>query len=291
MPTDNNVDFKATVRANYDIRALEYQKLSRLQKGNLANLIDHAIRWKIHFPSGTILDAGCGIPRAWKDLNRYFPSQIKRYIGLDLSIEMLKLSSRTASVSAINGDLDSLPFKDGRFSLVISNSALHWLNIPECGQSPQNAFTELYRVLKHGGILLFSVAAVGSSATFLDAYQEVTQKVFRERAARSALLRKDPIGCMSLPQISVLLRNAGFTLLRAEQHYEPVRYPSASFYAQHVKAYGYEMFMAPFQRQHRDATWKSIIRAFSNRTGRGPYTHDQYMIYAAGMKPRSRLII
>lgn len=107
------------------------------------------------------LDLGSGTGDAARALR-------KRYAGcavveLDLARAMLLQSRRHGSlwrrtVEVLKGeaelricaDSEGLPFADRSFDMIWSNLALHWL------ASPQQAFAEIRRVLRPGGVFLFS---------------------------------------------------------------------------------------------------------------------------------------
>lgn len=291
MPRDRGVEgqirfAKRVVRENYDRWVIEYSRSSRLQTGNLLNLLNHVGRWGLRLPAGVFLDAGCGIPQARKYLGQYYPEQMRQYVGLDISFNMLRGQSSRLPGLLVNGDLEFLPFLNGRFSVVISNSVLHWLNLPKFRHTPVNACAEICRVLRRGGVFICSVAAVGTGSLFLAAYGEIVRKEAEKGNVRRDLVREDPIGSMSLSEVSSMLHVSGLTVLQAEQHYEPVLYASSDEYAQVVKAYGYEIFMAPFREEVRPRAWTSLMRVFRRRVGTKEYLHDQYMIYAAARKTR-----
>ena len=55
----------------------------------------------------------------------------------------------------VEGDMHDLPFESDTFDFVFSSSALHWeLDI-------KSSFEEVYRILKPGGLFLFSTYGLG----------------------------------------------------------------------------------------------------------------------------------
>jgi len=99
-----------------------------------------------------ILDLGCGTGAQTDMLLRWYPKST--VIGLDFALPML---SRTATQGrwlkrplCVCGDMEQLPIQSATVDLICSNFAFQWAN-----DLPQ-LFTECLRVLKPGGLLMFS---------------------------------------------------------------------------------------------------------------------------------------
>lgn len=96
-----------------------------------------------------ILDAGCGTGFLSRELKKD-PSAIE-ITALDLSDSMLEVAKKADTATHyVKGDIESLPFLDETFHMVVSNLALQW-----CQELPK-ALDELVRVLKHKGSLFFT---------------------------------------------------------------------------------------------------------------------------------------
>ncbi|MDA2921081.1 class I SAM-dependent methyltransferase [Desulfobacterota bacterium AH_259_B03_O07] len=122
--------FKSIVRSNYGKKAKEYQKNPTFNNRTWKNLLNVSIKQEFRFHVAIFIDA-------------VFFDNITAYIGLDLSMEMLSQTVRKKNCYFVNGDLEEIPFNDETFSVVISNSVLHWLNIPEYGLTPRLACGEI----------------------------------------------------------------------------------------------------------------------------------------------------
>lgn len=109
-------------------------------------------------PSIRALDVGCGAGRHLLELSR-FPGL---FVGLDMAREdlramgyMLAITERErtveATIGAVQGDGERLPFEDGLFDLVICTETLE--HVPD----DKAILQELTRVLRPGGVLVLSV--------------------------------------------------------------------------------------------------------------------------------------
>lgn len=104
--------------------------------------------------SGEVLDVGTGTALIPLELSRRHESI--RTLGVDLSPAMLDLAMANVVQAGLEArialqltDAKGLPFEDGRFDAVISNSIVH--HVPE----PAGVLQESWRVLKPGGRIFF----------------------------------------------------------------------------------------------------------------------------------------
>jgi len=114
----------------------------------------------IKLEPATILDAGCGTGNAIPGFAERFPRA--SIVALDLALAMVRrararrtgwlgrLGWRDGRITAVCGDIERLPVASARADMVWSNLALQWVN------EPPRAFAELRRVLRPGGLLMFS---------------------------------------------------------------------------------------------------------------------------------------
>lgn len=98
-----------------------------------------------------ILDIGAASGDSARRLARRYRGV--RLIGLDPAPEMAAVARRKAGWFArrrfVAGDVERLPFGDASFDLVASNLTLQWYD-------PQAAFPEIRRVLRPGGLFVFT---------------------------------------------------------------------------------------------------------------------------------------
>ena len=117
-----------------------------------------------------ILDVGCGTGEGLSELRTRFPAA--SIVGVDTALPMLAAARRRATAAAaaersilgrlfghrsaggaralVCADACRLPLAAATFDLVWSNLALHWIN------EPPLAFAEFHRVLRTGGLLMFT---------------------------------------------------------------------------------------------------------------------------------------
>ena len=125
-------------------REVEARMLERLQYIKLA--------------PGRILDAGCGDGHGVRRLAENFSEA--QILGLDFACQMLRAAPggdgwlrrafKRGRVDYLCADFARVPLPAASVDLVWSNLAFH------CAGDPQLAFRELRRVLKVGGLLMFS---------------------------------------------------------------------------------------------------------------------------------------
>lgn len=142
------------VQRHFDRAASSYDSHAVIQREIGQRLLDHLDGVKLH--PAVVLDAGCGTGLCTRVLAKLYPQA--RVVGLDLSPAMLARASRQGGwvkrlfgtpLPRVCADAQSLPLADGSVDLVFSNLTLQWCDL-------DLAFAEFVRVLRPGGLLLFS---------------------------------------------------------------------------------------------------------------------------------------
>lgn len=276
---------KQIVAASYDTQVSLYKEESLMQLGNLENLFKYLFKSGIIPSEAKYLDLGCGIGIPSEMIQKKFKGKKVGYYGVDISFEMIGFGKRAEpAMNLVVGDIEDLSFKNASFDVVISNSVLHWLNVPEIGHTPYQVLTEVYRVLKNAGILGISVSGYGTAEQFQESYRKIIGKLQKELDFKAELYRKDPIGSMYLEDLVNILTRVGFTIKREQMDYEPVKYKHPAHYVKAVKAYGYEMYLASIPEEAKEEAWRMIENDFIKKVGHSEYEHDQYMIYVIASK-------
>lgn len=103
-------------------------------------------------PSDKVLDAGCGEGFYVMLLDELFGCQV---VGLDNDPQILEQARKWVgekpNIKLLVGDVTDLPFEDGSFDRVILSEVLE--HVPD----DKKALSEVYRVLRPGGILVITV--------------------------------------------------------------------------------------------------------------------------------------
>lgn len=156
MGAENLID-KRHLRLALERAAGSYDQAAVLQREvceRMAERLDY-----IKLKPRTILDAGSGTGHGARSLAKRYPGAT--VMELDLALGMLKqgerggsrwkrLFTRRSAPQKICADLEALPLKHAGVELLWSNLALQW-----CDDLPR-VFSEMHRVLKVDGLLMFS---------------------------------------------------------------------------------------------------------------------------------------
>ena len=171
---------KQQVRRSFEQAVESYDQAAVLQKEVNDRLIERLDY--IRMQPEMIIDIGTGTGFGLSALAGKYPES--GIIGLDLSEGMLKkayggISEKSSGVNAskikmLCADAEILPLKENSCDLIFSNLTLQWCN------DLNNTFKEFSRVLKPGGLLLFTsfgpdtLIELRSSWAAVDDFQHVS---------------------------------------------------------------------------------------------------------------------
>lgn len=209
---------RAAVAAAYDARVDRDARADFLLREAELRMFDRLGYIRLD-PVRTVLDVGCGLGDAAELLGGRFDGA--HYVGLDLSLAGLRAAARSGAAtegrrqgvwktwlarlgrrggagavtpdargfrsSWIAGDAHALPLADRSVDLVWSNLAAHWFD------DPVSAVAQWRRVLRPGGLLMFSLFGVDTlrEATPLPAQAAGDQATVPGSAAIAALRYPD----------------------------------------------------------------------------------------------------
>jgi malonyl-CoA O-methyltransferase len=171
-PFDSHPE-KRWVGRSFGAAAPGYDGLAGLQRAVGLGLLS---RWpeRIAAP-GAILDVGAGTGYFAVELMKRHPES--RLIALDIAEGMLRVARERLrggeAASCVCGDAEALPLADRSVSLIFSNLAIQWC------PNLVAVFREFRRVLKPGGVVLFSTFGAATLAELrlawaaVDAYSHV----------------------------------------------------------------------------------------------------------------------
>lgn len=170
---DNNyeIDIKR-VRHAFNIASKNYDVFSLLQQTVVDRLIESFEHIKIK-PS-LILDLGSGTGYGSKHLKQQFKKA--QVYQTDLSVQMLR-SSRKQSPRFFSkdrflcADANQIPLPNNSFDLVFSSLMLQWCNDPDA------VFAEIKRVLKPGGVFLFTSFGPDTLKELRESWRQVDNDV------------------------------------------------------------------------------------------------------------------
>jgi malonyl-CoA O-methyltransferase len=141
---------RPAVAAAFDRASGAYDAAARLQRAVRAELLARLDYFRL--APATVLDLGAGTGTATAELARRF--RRAHVIALDIAPGMLRAARRRQwpwrRFGRVCADAHALPLRSGSVDLVFSNLMLQWSDRPDI------VFAECARVLKVGGLLLFS---------------------------------------------------------------------------------------------------------------------------------------
>ena len=170
---------KRLLSRNFNHSAGDYESAAVLQR-HIAVLLDERLEI-IRINPRLALDLGSGTGFGARLLEKRYRRSV--ILQSDLALNMLRVSRRSSPrffsrQHFICADADSLPLNGGCVDLVYSNLMLQWCNDLE------RTFSEIRRVLKPGGLFLFSTLGPDTLKELRDCWRIIDEKahvnVFRD---------------------------------------------------------------------------------------------------------------
>jgi len=164
--------------------------------------------------SGLVLDAGTGTARIPILICQKCPQM--QIIASDLSKNMLLIASKNVEQAGLQkqislelADSKQLPYQDGQFDMIISNSIVH--HLPD----PLPFFLEIKRVLKpNGAILIRDLFRPADEATM----NSLVDSIGDDYDEHQKMLFRDSLhAAFTLDEIKEIVQNAGLEGVKAYQ--------------------------------------------------------------------------
>jgi len=169
-------------------------------------------------PCEAFLDAGCGDGRYLAALAAELPP---RRAGVDLSGRILETAAARVRADFRQASLETLPFEDGAFDLVLCTQVIE--HVPR----PDVAVFELARVLRPGGRLVISTDNERNLVSqALNAPRTLAVGTLRLRGARGRI--ESPATPYAPPAFRTLLEAGGFAVERVETFRFHLMWPLAA---------------------------------------------------------------
>lgn len=176
---------------------------------------EHAINLIIQGgATGLILDAGTGTARIPILMCQRCPNL--QIIGIDLAQNMLQVGAKNVEAAGLQKqislelvDSKNLPYQDGQFDMVMSNSLVH--HLPD----PTPFFIEIKRVLKPNGVIFIrDLLRPVNEATM----NSIVNSVCTDYNEHQAMLFRDSLhAAFTIPEVEDMLETAGITGARIYQ--------------------------------------------------------------------------
>jgi ubiquinone/menaquinone biosynthesis C-methylase UbiE len=167
--------------------------------------------------SGLVLDAGTGTARIPILICQKCPQL--QIIGSDLSRNMLLIASKNVEQAGLQkqislelADSKQLPYQEGKFDMVISNSIVH--HLPD----PLPFFLEIKRVLKPNGAILIRDLLRPTDEAMMNALVDSMGNDYGEH--QKMLFRDSLHAAFTLYEVKEIVQNAGIEGVKVYQSSE-----------------------------------------------------------------------
>jgi len=167
MSDDPRYRERDQIRRAFDAAAAQYEQSAVLQREVGQRLLQRLelIRLQPRF----VVDLGSGTGLQTEALRERYRKA--RVMALDVSRNMLQQTRRRGTwlrpLPAVQASLDQLPFADRSVDLLFSSMSFQW------SDEPRRLFSECHRVLRPGGLLMFSTLGPDTLRELRQSWQEV----------------------------------------------------------------------------------------------------------------------
>jgi len=277
-------------RHGFERAAATYDSAAVLQREVGQRLAERLALMRLQ--PAAIVDVGCGTGDALSELSTRYPAA--SVIGVDSASAMLDIARRRSAAaraaesslfarwfgararpgtapSLVCGDASQLPLAAASIELVWSNLTLQWIN------DPSVAFEEFHRVLKSGGLLLFSTLGPDTLKELRAAFAAVDEATHVNRF-------------IDMHDLGDMLVHTGFADPVMDMETITLTYDDAQTMMRELKAIGARNATRGRPRGLIGrARWQRVLAALEayRRDGRLPATYE--VVYGHAWKPEPRL--
>lgn len=269
---------KRAVRRAFSRAAKDYDAVAVLQREVRERMLEKLDCIKLQ--PGCILDAGCGTGRGTRQLAQRYPAA--QVVALDMALGMLDVAREQSSwwrklfagsrQFPVCADVEALPLAAASAEMVWSNLTLQW-----CNDLP-GTFRELQRVLKTGGLLMFSTFGPDTLKELRGAFQGVDGYSHVSRF-------------IDMHDIGDMLLASGFAEPVMEMEVITLTYDDVRAVMQDLRGIGaHNSTTGRAQGMMGRAAWSQVLERYEQhrRDGRLPATFE--IIYGHAWKPEARAV-
>ena len=268
---------KRRLRRAFNRAAPDYDAAAVLQREVCVRMLERLDYIKLQ--PAHILDAGSGTGWGTRQLAEKYPAT--RIISLDIAIGMLQTARSHsgwwrklfggAQQMQVCGDIETLPLAANSVEMAWSSLAMQW-----CNDLPAT-FTELHRVLKTDGLLMFSTFGPDTLKELRQAFSGVDRHNHLNRFA-------------DMHDIGDMLVHAGFAEPVMDMEYITLTYDDVRGVLYDLKRIGaHNATAGRGQGLMGKNAWSSLVENYerSRRDGKLPATYE--VIYGHAWKPQPRV--
>ncbi|MCZ7382520.1 MAG: methyltransferase domain-containing protein [Candidatus Methanoperedens sp.] len=244
--------------ADNQLLAERYDQVSEGQFKNGLILIE-----KLGIKAGNkVLDIGCGTGR----LTLHVAKMIGpggRVVGIDPLVQRIEVARRKVrdapllNVSfEIGNSNDLYHFENDCFDIVYLNIVLHWI------QEKEDAFAQIYRVLKPGGRLGITTGNKDKPYTVKSIIKEILK---RSRYSGVSNAKKDPSSPVNIRELELLILESGFKEFEMTCKKDPRYFETPLKCIEYVEASLFGNFLSNVPANLRDSVKADIMAELETR--------------------------
>lgn len=253
----------SNVISDNQLLAERYDKVSEGQFNNGLILIE-----KLGVKKGqNVLDIGCGTGRlTLHAANKVCPGG--SVVGIDLSVQRIEVAQRKIRdapvknlIFEVGNSNDLNHFKNNSFDIVYLNVVLHWI------QEKEDAFDQIYRVLKPGGKLGITTGNKDKPYTVKSIMEKV---LLHPRYAGVVDADKEASKPVNISELEALLQDGGFKISETKCEKDPRYFESPLKCIEYVESSLFGNFLSNVPANLRESVKADIMKELEKkRTPKG----------------------